>query len=135
MSSTELQVVSPRADNTYSGKTLAVDDRAHTVSMWRRTPLSYYHPRADAVIADVVEDTFTHKTWPMCSGGEEIATVDVLCDSAAKLQDVIDHLLARDREFRRLEEKYGFYFDEWRRHEKQEAEKKFMEAAREDNVT
>ena len=131
MSSTELQIVSPRADNTYSGKTIEVVTRAPRVTMWRRTPLSYYHPRADAVIADVVQDTFARVRVPVY--GDD--AIEVLADDGATTHEIIEHLLARDREFRWYEDKYNFYFDAWRRREKQEAEKKFMEAAREDNVT
>ena len=124
MSSTTLQIVSPRADGAYSGKTLAVDDRGPQVTMWRRTPMSYYHPRADAVVADIVQDTFTRRRFDV-SGGK---TVEVLCDDAMSFKDVVEHLLARDREFRRYEDKYDYEFGRWRQFEKAEAEYKFMEA-------
>jgi len=131
MSTIELQIVSPRADNAYSGKTIAIDTRAHTLAMWRRTPMSYYHPRVDAVVADVVQDTFTRR-WFDVGGGK---VVEVLCDDAASPKDVIEHLLARDREFHRLEDKYGEYFDNWRRRERAVAEDELRATVKEDPVT
>jgi hypothetical protein len=131
MSTIELQIVSPRADNAYSGKTVAADTRAHTLAMWRRTPMSYYHPRADAVVADVVEDTFT-LCYLDVRGGPPIG---VLCDAAASPKDVIEHLLARDREFRRLEDKYGWEFENWRRRERAVAEDELQATVEKDPVT
>jgi len=131
MSSVELQIVSPRADNAYSGNTIAVDTRAHTLAMWRRTPMSYYHPRADEVVADVVQDTFTRRQFDV--GGGKI--LDVLCDERATVKDVVEHLLARDREFRRLEDKYRYEFANWRRSERDKAERELQATVEKDPVT
>jgi len=48
---------------------------------------------------------------------------------------VIEHLLARDREFHRLEEKYGWELAQWRRRERDEAERELMATAEKDPVT
>src|SRR5208283_603431 len=129
MSYKELQIVSPRADNAYSGKVLEVDGRAPCMTMFRRVPIkSYYPPPYDDIPVTVAQDTFTRRSLPVSRTGD---VIEVLCDDDATCRSVIEHLLARDREYRHWEEKYGYYFDSWRQNEKAGAEKKFMEAAHE----
>ena len=125
----QLQIVSPRADNAYSGRVLEVDDRAYTMTMFRRVPIRYVANLEDPI--SIEQDTFTRKRIPLRDG----LGIEVLADEQATPGDIINHLLARDCEFRHWEDKYSYYFDSWRQYEKAEAEKKFMEAAHESPVT
>jgi len=117
MSIIELQIVSPWADNAYSGKTVAADTYNPRVIVRRRNPVPYYYPRIDGSVADVVQGTFRRRRFDV-SGGQ---TVEVLCDEEASFKDVVEHLLARDREFRRLEDKYSLELERWRRLERADA--------------
>ena len=131
MSSTELQIVSPRADNSYSGKTLAVYDRGPQVTMFRRNPIPMCWNREELPPDFITQDTFARKGLRVWDG----ECIEVLADDGCTPGALVRHLLARDREFRRLEDKYSYEFDHWRKCEKAEAERKFMEAAREDHIT
>ena len=131
MSTTEIQIVSPRADNTYSGKTVAVDTRASTLTMWRRTPLSHYDPRMRSVVANAVEDTFTQRRFDV----DYDYTLEVLCDADANCRDVIEHLLARDREFHRLEDELGYEIAYWRSRKRDKAERELQATVEKDPVT